>query len=306
MVPLTFRIVEAWSNAVMSQLFDQLLEKQEITHNKLESNIPKRASSSSSQRKKERMKRKQRRRRRRRRTNCFTAILDRICNLFERCCCCCKKGTKKSNISNIKQNRAESKRLTSKSESESLKSSSKENEVGARIEEYEFANRGFKANWSKFWSFMKSGSDQNTNIVAQMSSVSVFAFIDKQGICTENQKYVDELAVLDVNQNRVIIDLTHDENIPEEEVQVYNYEGAKVEFTDKQKKPTVLSLAIMLSRNPKEDDEAEKLKEVFMNPDTEVETFEVNQKPGFHFHNSAWSENEYHQDCGCALSIMFG
>ena len=56
-----------------------------------------------------------------------------------------------------------------------------------KIEEYEFKNRGFnRANMSKFWSFMKSGSDQNTNIVAQMSSVSVFAFIDKQGICTEN------------------------------------------------------------------------------------------------------------------------
>ena len=28
-----------------------------------------------------------------------------------------------------------------------------------------------------------------------MSSVSVFAFIDKQGIMTENQKYVDEIVV---------------------------------------------------------------------------------------------------------------
>ena len=31
-VPLSFRICEAWSNAVMSQLFDQLLARQEITH----------------------------------------------------------------------------------------------------------------------------------------------------------------------------------------------------------------------------------------------------------------------------------
>ena len=62
----------------------------------------------------------------------------------------------------------------------------------------------------------------------------------------------------------------------------------------------------MLARNPKDDDELFGMKEVFMTADTEVETFEVNQKPGFHFHNSAWSENEFHQDCACALSIMLG
>ena len=38
----------------------------------------------------------------------------------------------------------------------------------------------------------------------------------------------------------------------------------------------------------------------------EQETRDVNAKPGFHFHNSAWSENEYHQDCGCALAILLG
>ena len=54
--------------------------------------------------------------------------------------------------------------------------------VGAppKIEEYEFKNRGFnRSNWRKFWGFLKSGFDDNTNIVAQMSSVTVFAFIDK-------------------------------------------------------------------------------------------------------------------------------
>ena len=103
-----------------------------------------------------------------------------------------------------------------------------------KIEEYEFKNRGFnKANLSKFWSFMKSGSDQNTNIVAQMSSVSVFAFIDKQGICTENQKFVDELAILDAKESGIILDLAHESCIPEKEVQVYKYEGARIDFTEK-------------------------------------------------------------------------
>ena len=62
----------------------------------------------------------------------------------------------------------------------------------------------------------------------------------------------------------------------------------------------------MLAQNPKEGDEYSQLKEVFMGADSEAETFIVNQKPGFHFHNSAWSENEFHQDCACALSVMLG
>ena len=63
---------------------------------------------------------------------------------------------------------------------------------------------------------------------------------------------------------------------------------------------------MMLSRNPKEDDGAENLKEVFMTSDFETESLELNLKPGFHFHNSTFTENEYHQDCACALSIMLG
>ena len=122
------------------------------------------------------------------------------------------------------------KRLSDRTESEMIQ---KETDAGAaRIEEFDFENRGFAANWSKFWSFMKSGSNEHTNIVAQMSSVSVFAFIDKQGICTENQKYVDELVVLDAKENRIILDLTHDSDIPEKEANVYKYEGAKEEFAE--------------------------------------------------------------------------
>ena len=66
-----------------------------------------------------------------------------------------------------------------------------------------------------------------------MSSVSVFAFIDKQGICTETQKYVDELAFLDGKEDRVILDLEHKEEIPEKEALVYSLEGKKLEQHEK-------------------------------------------------------------------------
>ena len=56
---------------------------------------------------------------------------------------------------------------------------------------------------------MKSGCDQNNNIVAQMGSVSVVSYIDKQGITTENQKYVDELVVFNEKEEREVLDLMH-------------------------------------------------------------------------------------------------
>ena len=48
-----------------------------------------------------------------------------------------------------------------------------------KVEDFKFKHRSFFSNSENFWNFMKSGCGQNNNIVAQMSSVSVFAFIDK-------------------------------------------------------------------------------------------------------------------------------
>ena len=70
--------------------------------------------------------------------------------------------------------------MTDKTESAHIENDCDEIVGAPKIEEYEFKNRGFnRSNWGKFWSFLKSGFDNNTNIVAQMSSVTVFAFIDK-------------------------------------------------------------------------------------------------------------------------------
>lgn len=58
-----------------------------------------------------------------------------------------------------------------------------------------------------------------------MSSVSVFAFIDKEGIVTENQKYVDELAVFDEREERCILDFKHNSDATVREDEVYELEG---------------------------------------------------------------------------------
>lgn len=53
---------------------------------------------------------------------------------------------------------------------------------------------------------MKSGCNQNKNYVALFSSVSVFAFIDKEGIVTENHKYIDEIAVVNEKEEKLVLD----------------------------------------------------------------------------------------------------
>ena len=69
-----------------------------------------------------------------------------------------------------------------------------------------------------------------------------------------------------------------------------------------------LSLAMLLTRNPKQSDKASRLKEIFMTLKQEEESeFKVRRDPGFHFLNTLSSrENEFHQDCVCQLSFMLG
>lgn len=57
---------------------------------------------------------------------------------------------------------------------------------------------------------LRGGFNHSSNIVAQLSSVSIFAFVDKEGIMTETQKFIDEVAVLSSKQQKVVIDLSHE------------------------------------------------------------------------------------------------
>lgn len=82
-------------------------------------------------------------------------------------------------------------------------------------------------------------------MVAQISSVSVFAFIDKQGVVTENQKYVDEIAIIDQNEEKVILDLEHDQSASSE-YRVYKFEGSEEQRVINQSQLNALGLAMML------------------------------------------------------------
>jgi len=57
-----------------------------------------------------------------------------------------------------------------------------------------------------------------------MSCVSIFAFIDKEGIISETAKYVDELAIIDKENKKVVIDLIHDSHVINED-ETYTFEN---------------------------------------------------------------------------------
>ena len=75
--------------------------------------------------------------------------------------------------------------------------------------------------------------------------------------------------MLDTEEKGIILDVEHNSGITDKEIKVYTHEGTKADFEDKQKKLRVLSLAILLSRNPKEDDGSDRLREVFMTTEHE-------------------------------------
>jgi len=82
--------------------------------------------------------------------------------------------------------------------------------------------------------------------------VSIFAFVDKEGIITEMAKYVDEMAVIDKREQKLVLDLTHNNHVGTEE-EVYNFENAKL-YKDNAHLLQALGLAFMCARNPKETD----------------------------------------------------
>ena len=123
-----------------------------------------------------------------------------------------------------------------------------------------------------------------------MSSISVFAFADKEGIISETAKYVDEIAVIDKLEQKTVFDLIHDAHVRKEE-EIYSFENANLV---KEHIPLLkaLGLSFMLSRNPKETDSDSTLKEIFTKDQQLHE--QIKDSTGFYFHNAMKSETEAH------------
>jgi organic radical activating enzyme len=118
------------------------------------------------------------------------------------------------------------------------------------------------ANFTKFQKNFLSGIDPGNNIVAQMASVSIFAFIDKEGIATESQKYIDEIVLINKKGEKQVLDMQHNALIKRED-KIYEFEE-KQKFKENIDSLKALGLAFMYAANPKLTDTENELHEMFV------------------------------------------
>mmetsp|Transcript_5318 Transcript_5318/g.8205 ORF Transcript_5318/g.8205 Transcript_5318/m.8205 type:complete len:133 (+) Transcript_5318:2222-2620(+) len=123
-------------------------------------------------------------------------------------------------------------------------------------ENFDFQNRGFIAsNLRKAWHNLRAGVNPSDNIVAQMASVSIFAFIDKEGIVTESQKFIDEVVLINKRGEKQVIDMLHS-TLTKREDKIYDFEQ-KEKYWQNVSQLKALGLAMMLAKNPKIHDTSE-------------------------------------------------
>jgi hypothetical protein len=75
------------------------------------------------------------------------------------------------------------------------------------------------------------------------------AYCDKEGLTTENQKYVDELSIGPPKGEKTIIDLSHSTN-ESDESKFYSFEGDPEVIKSHEAQMRTLGTAIMLAKNP--------------------------------------------------------
>ena len=107
---------------------------------------------------------------------------------------------------------------------------------------------------------------------------------------------MDELVVFNEKEEREVLDLMHKDDNIEGQTNVYEVEGKSEVFAKNRAQLKALSLAMLLARNPKETDLADKFREIFLTPREQKESqCKVRDRPGFHFHHTITNrENEFH------------
>ena len=161
-IPAIIKFAEAWSNSVIHSLFDIL---QVSDYNKKFNSQINQTNGESQIRQNQKSARKFGRKLQRKEKEDTTRICEKLTKCF-------KRDTKT-------QKHDSSEKYGSKSKSKVKPDSF--------YEKTDFKNRDLSlGNLKKFWQNFLSGIYPGNNIVAQMASVSIFAFIDKEGIVTES------------------------------------------------------------------------------------------------------------------------
>lgn len=103
-----------------------------------------------------------------------------------------------------------------------------------------------------------------------MASVTIFAFIDKEGICTENHRYIDEIVLINGNRQRQdrqerkvqVLQLHHNPLIKKED-KIYQF-NVKHKYNQNINSLKALGVAFMLTKSPKKSDNYKQLQEIFL------------------------------------------
>ena len=145
-VPIVYRICEAWSNAVMFELFNQLLKKNEIIFTDSEA--------ATSQKKKDKLRSSLRSSRGHHNSNSVTS---RCSSWF--CFSCCKCCRSKNKSKKKKQSKKDKRIRFDFKENDTSFKEEKSKDEKVKIGDYQFKHRNFYSNRKYFWYYMKSGCD---------------------------------------------------------------------------------------------------------------------------------------------------
>ena len=264
LIPMLFQVSEAWTNAVFLRLFDllQISDYNKQFNSQINKSLTDKYNPrSASKRSEDSMPRN---------SKAGNAQATENAN-----CICCRPKPKQTlpgwSSPPRKQERS-NEGIQSKKEKK-LHKLNKKNQLkpDSFYQETDFKNRKVFdiENLTKFWELYRRGIDPVNNLCAQMASVSIFAFIDKEGICTETQRYIDEVIVINKQREKQVLQLHHDPLIKKEDkIYTFNHKFKQNENQDALK---ALGLAFMLTPNPRTKDTCKRLQEMFLLDQIKVE-----------------------------------
>ena len=160
---------------------------------------------------------------------------------------------------------------------------------------YSFDYVNLKENWGTFKKMLLEGVSKRENYVGILSSATIFAFTDLEGIISENERYANELAVFDQQGKKVIIDLLHDPYVEFEE-DIYVFEKKTSETVKYNPLKKALAVCMGNAQNPEFGNKYEFIKPIFKLPNNIKRKVEQNSDEYFLYR---FNKNEItpHIDC---------
>jgi hypothetical protein len=176
--------------------------------------------------------------------------------------------------------------------------------VDTFYKEFNFDYINFKKNWPTFKRMLYQGVSRKENYITILSSATIIAFADLEGIICESERYANELALFDENGKKVVIDLLHDPYVEFEE-DIYVFEKKNSDAFKYNTLKTALAVGMGNTQNPEYGNKYEFIKPIMKLPTSIKRKVEQNSDE---FFLSRFNKNETtpHLDCMCSLSCALG